>query len=470
MSDQKGNDDNAGDKPRDEAPGQGTGKKSAGNKAGDQSARPKASSGASDRQTQTGATAQKKPSGAAKPATASPGTRGSGNGKPPSGGTGRSLLTIFALLVALVALVVAGWLWYRGQQRLAAFNERIDTVEVALESNVQDVVLPRLAQLQGRVESLSGTHAAQQQTLAEIQDKLEETRLQLSGLSQRLEGGVRRWQLMQIEDLLLTANRRLQLYGDPGDARAALKLANAAVARLNDPRLFEVRSRIVDEIAALNALPDPDIEGLALALTALIEQVPTLPLASDVPDEYQPESAQGQGQGQTADTRIDLSSGWRHFVDSVGEALQSMVTIRRADGTQRALLPPEQVYFLTQNLILELQSARLALLEGNSEVYRASLSAAVDWLQQYYATGDPAVAAMIDRLRQMQNIKLDWQAPDISGSLTALRSYMQARSQNDQDARGQSETANAPDESASAGADKDSNGSATVPASGQGNE
>src|SRR5699024_520461 len=116
---------------------------------------------------------------------------------------------------------------------------------------------------------------------------------------------------------------------------------------------------------------------------------------------------------------IDVSAGWQHFVDSVGTALHSMVTVRRADGTQAALLPPDQVYFLTQNLMLELRAARLALLEGNSTLYRDSLSTAVGWLQQYFDTGAPAVKTMIDRLGQMQNVKLDWQAPDISGSLAA---------------------------------------------------
>lgn len=398
-------------------------------------------------------------------------SRPGGKDRARSGGKGLGLLAVLALLVALIALIAAGWLWYRGQQRLAAFNDRVDTVEVALESSVQDVVLPRLSQLQGRIESQASTNASQRETLATMQERLEATRLELSGLLQRLEGGDRRWQLLQIEDLLLTANRRLQLYNAPSDARAALKLANEAIANLNDPRLFKVRSRIVNGIAALNALPDPDVEGLALSLNAFIDQVPALPLASDVPDEYQSESGQAASD-QAGGADIDLSSGWRHFLDSVGNALQQMVTIRRADGTQRALLPPDQVYFLRQNLLLKLQGARLALLNGNSEVYRASLASAVDWLQQYYVTDDPAVAAMIDRLNQMQNVKLDWQAPDISGSLIALRNYMRARGQEEPAGSESAANRNQPGETPAALSDQGDVGAdseATAP-SGQGSE
>ncbi len=368
-----------------------------------------------------------KPAAGRRPAAGAAAGGGQGGKTTGSGGAGGArkgpgVLSVLALLLALVALVVAAWLWYRGEQRLAGFDERLGTVEVGMESSVQDVVLPRLAQLQDRIERQAEAGEAQQQALASLQETLESSQLQLSGLSQRLDGGQRQWQLLQIETLLLTANRRLQLYNDPRAARTALELANEAIADLGDPRLFDVRSRIANEIAALTALPDPDIEGLALSLTALAQQIPELPLASDVPAEYQ---TQEEGGAQASPT-IDFSSGWRHFVDSVGDALQGMVTIRRADGTQSALLPPDQVFFLNQNLLLKLQSARLALLNRNTELYRASLTSAVEWLQRYYATDSAAVTGVIDRLNQMQNVKLDWQVPDIAGSLAALRAYMRA--------------------------------------------
>src|SRR5699024_1753137 len=92
---------------------------------------------------------------------------------------------------------------------------------------------------------------------------------------------------------------------------------------------------------------------------------------------------------------------------------------------------------------------RLALLEGNSTLYRESLSTAVEWLQQYFDGNNTAVKAMIDRLGQMQNVKLDWQAPDISGSLAALREYMQARSAENRAGQQQAE-----DQTASSGSEQ----------------
>src|SRR5699024_6229017 len=103
-----------------------------------------------------------------------------------------------------------------------------------------------------------------------------------------------------------------------------------------------------------------------------------------------PKTATGDESG------IDWTNGWHRFVRSVENAVRSMATIRRADGTQPALLPPDQVYFLTQNLMLELRAARVALLQGDTTLYRHSLTSATAWLKQYFDGNDSAVQAMLD--------------------------------------------------------------------------
>lgn len=365
------------------------------------------------------------------------------------GGKAAAVVAVIALLIAIVALAGSGWLWYRGQDRLNAFDQRIETLRGTLGSSIQEKVMPRLAELQSRVDQVAGSNRqlsdklsgqqaelqALQAKLQELQTELRNTQLQIAGMAQRLQGSARRAHLNQIEHLLVVANRRLQLYSAPQQAISALRLAGNAIARLNDPRLMKVRKRIIDAIAALNALPSPDIEGIVLTLTSFIEQVAGLPLAADVPTNYQEAVADQAGGGAAAGGKthggISWTERWQNFVGSVSTALQSMVTIRHTGGSQPALLPPQQVYFLTQNLKLELRAARLALLERNTTLYRTSLATAIDWLKEYYETDDPAVSAMIDRLQQMQNIKLDWQPPDISAPLAALRDYMRARNRED---------------------------------------
>jgi uroporphyrin-III C-methyltransferase len=49
------------------------------------------------------------------------------------------------------------------------------------------------------------------------------------------------------------------------------------------------------------------------------------------------------------------------------------VQIRRVDGNEAMLLPPDQAYFLRENLRLRLLSARLALLAQDEAAFQADL-------------------------------------------------------------------------------------------------
>ena len=355
-----------------------------------------------------------------------------------SGGNGGAtrIIAIAAVLVALVAIAMSGWVLYRGQGQLGTVDSRLDTVEKSLQSNVQDVIMPRIKRLDSRLQSLAGDVEQQSKTLSSVQESVKQTQSRSAELANQLTGNRNRWQLNQIESLLQAANQRLQLYNDPEGARTALELANDAIGRKGDPRLFKLRGEIVNEIAALDALPDPDVEGMSLALSAMAEQVPDLPLASNVPAAYDNADDSGQQSGdQPGDDsgmsmdqfQAQFSQGWDHFVGSLGDALSGMLTIRRSDGTQRALLPPDQAFFLSQNLQLELRSARLALLERDTQNYRDSLASAGQWLENYYDTSAAPVSKMQERIGQMSNVKLDWDAPDISASLIQLRQMMSER-------------------------------------------
>lgn len=332
------------------------------------------------------------------------------------------VLAAAALLLALVAAAATGWLWYQGERRLAAQGERLDTVERGLESNVQELLLPRLGTLETRVSELAENQAAQAGALAVLETRFDDTRVQISKLSELVEGGRRHWRLLEIESLLLAANERLQLYRDPRGAKQALALAGRRLGALDDPRLFGVREQVVDEIAALEALPDADIEGLALGLTELIERVPELPLASDVPADYSGNYPGGADPGE--ETARFRERPWRHFLDSMSEALRGMVTIRRTDDVYQPLMPPEREFFLYQNLLLKLESARLALLQRRTPTYRNALDMAREWLQTYFDPEDARVAGVLETLNGMRKVELAWQAPDIGGSLAALRELM----------------------------------------------
>lgn len=342
----------------------------------------------------------------------------------PKRGRGAFVLAFFALLIALASLLGAGALWYWGQMQVASLGQRTDTVERGLESGVQDVVLPRLKKLDDAQQKLQQSSQAQAQKLAQLNQELTQSRVQLGEMTDKIEGGLRRWKLMEVQDLLLVASTRLQLYKDASGAQQALHLAGQGLRALNDPRLFKIREKVVNEVAALDALPKPDIEGMALSLGSLINEIPKLPLADKVVGDYGKTKA-----GTDSETKLrSPEAPWRHFLSSVRDALSGMLTIRRDGGSYRPLMPPQQTFFLYQNLQLKLQAARLALLQNKTTTYSEALAEAGQWLQTYFNTSNAAVAAAIQQLGQMQKIELAWETPDISGSLTALRAYLRTQS------------------------------------------
>ncbi|AWN14820.1 uroporphyrinogen-III C-methyltransferase [Salinisphaera sp. LB1] len=468
-------------------------------------------------------------SAGASPRSGAPGTRGgatSGSGRnaaASSGGAGRGaastaggtrgpggtkrdgkrrniglLLAVFALIIAIVAAACTGYLWYRGQQRIGDLDSRINTVDNSLQHNVQKVIMPKLSDMHDklsdmhdrlhkfsqRTDQLSQKLDQRQQQIAQLQQTIQHVQAQNKQLSNQLGGDHSRFVDQRIALLLEAANQRLQIEHDPKGAARALSLADDAIQRSGDPELHPVRAQIASEKAALKALPNPDIEGLSLKLSNAIQQVPKLPLKSHVPSHYQPKSghggaasagAQGGKGGDNGGTLefagIKLARMWHQFVDSAGNALSRMVTIRHANGTENApaLMAPDQSYFLVQNLQLQLRTARLALLGGNAQTYHDALSQARDWIRKYFDTSDSSVSAVLNDLSQLSQVKLNWQAPDLSSSLKTLRRIM-ARDQNNQNNGNGASSAGGSASGQSAGAGSSGGGAAQPGQAGSGSK
>ncbi|MDH4013079.1 MAG: uroporphyrinogen-III C-methyltransferase, partial [Chromatiales bacterium] len=220
--------------------------------------------------------------------------------------------------------------------------------------------------------------------------------------------------LEEIESYLRVANRQLQLAGNFAAAETALGLADERLAQLDDPAFLGVRSEIADEIAALQRVEQPDLTGIALALSALSEQASGLALKGH--ERVAPATAPDQ-----TNAAAGSQSGWDRFVASVQAALKGLVAVRRTDSAVEPLLPPDEVYFLYRNLELKLEVARLALLQRNQEVYRTSLRGVRSWLNTYFDTQDGSVANALNQIADLEGKQIAPTLPDISGSLQQLQ-------------------------------------------------
>ena len=284
----------------------------------------------------------------------------------------------------------------------------------ALENSSADTeaAMQALAEQVTQAESAEGFDPA---LLDDLNERIEQAEAAASAAPQPVAVPVNQdFALEEIESYLRVANRQLQLAGNFAAAETALGLADERLAQLDDPAFLGVRSEIADEIAALQRVQQPDLTGIALALSALSEQASGLALKGH--ERVAPATAPDQ-----TNAAAGSQSGWDRFVASVQAALKGLVAVRRTDSAVEPLLPPDEVYFLYRNLELKLEVARLALLQRNQEVYRTSLRGVRSWLNTYFDTQDGSVANALSQIADLEGKQIAPTLPDISGSLQQLQ-------------------------------------------------
>jgi len=316
------------------------------------------------------------------------------------GSGGRVWPSLFAL--AVLAAIGAGgyYLWHTLQsmtrqlsaaqetdrQQLEALKQRTDQ----LEQHVDTAVTADIKALQGQQQALEDSMAT---------------------LRSELTGDARVWDVEEVATLLQIANDRLHLEKEVAPSLAALQAADRHLQVLNNPALLEVRRLLAEEITALRGTAHPDIDGMAFSLNALIQGIDRLPIASA--------ALQSASSPATAPR-----SGWRGVLQDLWEKLRSLVSIQHHGQADRPLLSPDQRYFLRQNLRLNLEAARIALLRRDSHTYQQTLRSAQEWITQYFDNDAPATAGALQELSHLQQTDIAPNLPDISGSLNALQTWL----------------------------------------------
>lgn len=312
-----------------------------------------------------------------------------------------------ALILALLALGVAGWQWWDSNNRIHKLQVELGQ-KLAASSNLEQ---------ESRILSKQALDATRDLSvkLGEIQGKLADSQnqqLALEALYQDLARSRDEWTLADIEQIILSASQQLQLAGNAKAALIALRSADTRLQRLNKPQFTALRRAINDDILRLQAVPQIDTVGITLRLDALIADVDDLPIAS----EHEIPAVQAHKQSPQS------TGVANRFGREIWQELKGLVQVRRMDAPDSALLAPEQVYFLRQNLKLRLLDARIALLAHDEASYKADLQAARHWVKRYFNSSDARVASALASLDKLANSPVSIQLPTLSESLAALQS------------------------------------------------
>lgn len=331
------------------------------------------------------------------------------------------LLAGVVLLLILAAMGGSAWLLWQEREALglqlqqrAAQLDRLGARTETVES--------RLGEIGTHQSDLSRQADRNGTEIAALQARTEESFALMSRIGQELSGGRARFQLASIEQLLLLASDRLLLQRDVASALVAMDIADGRLAALSDPALFPIREALAQERTALRAVPRADLASATLSLSSLIENVPRLPLVAHAPTHFSSPAARGSGAAAAGPAS---NGGWERLWASVRETLASLVTLRRDDNSQALrMLPPETEAVVYQVLVLKLESARVALLRGDTVAMRESMRSVSTWLDQQFRPDDPGVLAARSELERLQQLDLSPPLPETGRALSLLREQL----------------------------------------------
>ena len=309
-------------------------------------------------------------------------------------------LALLGMLVALLASAGTGFVYYRliYLEPLAPIAERLSVLEVNATARAEELRGLERAQ----IKNLESMAAQQSERLEQAQQAVVGA---LSAAANQASPAPREWKLAEVEYLLRIANHRVLMERDVDMALRLFSAADALLLQLDDFALHGVRAALADEILALRSIRGNDVQGIYLRLEAVKGRLVALPLEL-------PESFVAASEPAARPT----PGIWEAVSDEIGKYLK----VRRFNGVTKPLLAPEEAVYLELNLRLMLERAQLAALRRQQLVYEQSLSAAQEWLLEYFDQDEPVVQDLVNEARALIGVNLEQALPDVSGSLSAL--------------------------------------------------
>jgi uroporphyrin-III C-methyltransferase len=319
-----------------------------------------------------------------------------------------------AMIALALAAALAALFWIDTRNRIGS---------------VQEEVAHRLRDIQAAAhEARSSAQRSQdavrdaQARIGQLEARLAESQSQqlaLEALYQELSRNRDEWQLAEIEQVLAIAAQQLQLAGNVRAALLALQLAEARLARTDRPQFVPIRRALARDIDRLKALPAIDFPAMSARIDTLVASIDALPLAFD---------ERTAAAGREKEAKEAAAQGfWPRLGAEIWSELKGLVVVRQMTSAEPPLLPPEQAWFLRENLRLRLLNARLSLLARDEAGYREDLRASQNWLRRYFDVRSKQTGDALAQLKQLSSASISFEMPTIQESLDAVRGFKSRR-------------------------------------------
>jgi len=281
--------------------------------------------------------------------------------------------TILSLLALTLSVGLACALWYlfatldRSEQERVAHARRVILVE---EENAQ--LRRQVAELGQRIDDDDALNRSLREETLGIAERAALLEQAIKRVSENRMDSVSELRLNQAELLLSAGIERLAVFHDAPASLAALRLADAELARLGDARYAGVRQTLAQEIAALEALPVRAHADTLVILADLRARVGQLPM---------------RGSGPTAAV--------------VSKKLGRLVQVRRVNPREAGMLGPLGADTLRAVIVLDLLNAEEALRQRDLVRFRLLVQQARETVQMAFDLDAPGAHDVRLKLAQI---------------------------------------------------------------------
>ena len=327
-------------------------------------------------------------------------------------GGGKALGT-GALVLSLIALGASGLLFVQGQN---SFNN----LDTKVSNKIDQAKIGEV----DAVAAMKKNQADQQELQNKLQllqkdnQRLNNQLTQVDQAYQQLVKSRHQWLVDEIEFSLNVATQQLLLTGNKEATIKSLKSIESRLNQFDKPELVPLKQAISTDLIALSqgasnvnitstAVMISSLEGRVDGLKTLLEGVLTKP---DAPD---------------AASNPNVS-WWQNVWNGIKDSFKGLVEVRKLDNKDAMLISPEQSEYLKENIRLHLVSARIALMQQQSELYKSELQAVDTAMRRYYDTNDKLTKDWLADLAQVQQVQLGGNPADgLKNSLAAVQQFQQ---------------------------------------------
>jgi uroporphyrin-III C-methyltransferase len=322
--------------------------------------------------------------------------------------------------LALVAIGVASYSAYSVhvlQQRPVTDSTDELSGQLADLARQQAQAQSRTTEIDARLFALTARMAevgsVDNATLEALETRVNDT---VAELSRKQSVPTQDWRLAEVEFLLRLGTQRILMEGDTRRAAALFRSADDIIRLSEDVTALALRTAIASDLAVL--------ERVFVRLSVLMGQVQTL-------SRWQPRFIPTVPPPvEEDDTPATMAEQLLDVLSNLGSRLAGLVDYRRNDMGVTTILPPDEEYYLRQNLIMQLQAAQLGLLRSDQAIYSTALLEARTWTLKYFDPDLEETAAMIAAIDELAGVAIHSPIPEVTASLaevTRLLSHMAQR-------------------------------------------